>query len=103
VVYLLHLSRKLAHAQHYIGYVKQDLDHRLALHRSGRGSKLVAAVHAAGIDFTLARTWPGDRKYERRLKRRHCGGRLCPICSGARSLRQAAGLRPSRPARTAIQ
>lgn len=38
------------------------------------------AAARAGIGWTLARTWDGDRNLERRLKNRHNGPKLCPIC-----------------------
>lgn len=85
-VYLLHFDRlgpsAGAHAQHYLGW-SDDIEARLACHRNGRGSALVAAFVAAGIDFKVARIWPGmDRHGERRLKRRKNARKLCPICKG---------------------
>jgi predicted GIY-YIG superfamily endonuclease len=79
-VYLLHFDRKLGHAQHYLGY-SEDLDQRFAAHRAGNGARLLEVLKERGISWQLARTWPdGDRKLERRLKRWHGGGQLCPIC-----------------------
>ena len=80
VIYLLHFERSYHHARHYLGYT-DDLEGRLAAHRAGRGSPLVAAAVRDGIDFALAATWPGDRHQERRLHRyRNSPRRLCPIC-----------------------
>ena len=80
VIYLLHFERSYHHARHYLGYT-DDLEGRLAAHRAGRGSPLVAAAVRDGIDFVLAATWPGDRHQERRLHRyRNSPRRLCPIC-----------------------
>ena len=80
VIYLLHFERSYHHARHYLGYT-DDLEGRLAGHRAGRGSPLVAAAVRDGIDFVLAATWPGDRHHERRLHRyRNSPRRLCPIC-----------------------
>ena len=79
-VYLIHFSKPLHHAQHYLGSA-DDLEARLACHRSGNGARLMAVITEKGISWRLARTWPGDRKLERRLKRRHEGRRLCPICN----------------------
>ena len=80
LIYLLHFDRSCDHARHYLGYT-EDLEARLAAHRAGRGSPLVAAAIRDGIGFQLAATWPGDRTEERR---RHCyrnsPRRLCPIC-----------------------
>ena len=80
-VYLLHFDRKLHHAGHYLGWTPAEVWRRLELHHNGQGARLVSVIRAAGIDFRLARTWPeGDRALERKLKRRHNGRRLCPIC-----------------------
>ena len=78
-VYLLHFNRRYRHAGHYVGSTS-DLDARLAAHRAGRGARLVEVIVAAGIDFTLARTWAGGRELERRIKRRKASPRLCPLC-----------------------
>lgn len=80
IVYLIHLDRPLAHARHYLGST-DDLERRLHEHEQGNGSKMLAAVARAGITWQLARTWPGDRAWERRLKRYKKSKRLCPICS----------------------
>jgi hypothetical protein len=64
----------------YLGYT-DDLPARLAAHRAGRGSPLVAAAVRDGIDFELAATWSEDRREERRLHRyRNSPRQLCPIC-----------------------
>ncbi|MDP9403828.1 MAG: endonuclease [Actinomycetota bacterium] len=81
-VYLLHFERRYRHAGHYVGSTS-DLDARLAAHRAGRGARLVEVIVAAGIDFTLARTWPGGRQLERRIKRQKASPRLCPLCREA--------------------
>lgn len=79
-VYLLCFSAPYRHARHYVGFAT-DLEARLAEHRAGRGARLIQVITAAGIEFTLARTWEGDRTLERRLKNGHnAPARLCPIC-----------------------
>jgi hypothetical protein len=88
---LIHLERPLGGprkwAHHYLGEA-DDVARRLASHRRGRGSKLLAAAVARGIGWRLVRTWaaPADRArrldLERRLKARH-GPRLCPVCNPA--------------------
>jgi predicted GIY-YIG superfamily endonuclease len=80
VVYLLHFSQPLAHARHYLGSTA-NLDQRLDEHRNGQGARLMEVICDAGIGFQLARTWTGDRKLERKLKRRKNAPRLCPVCS----------------------
>lgn len=79
VVYLLHLDRPFGHAKHYVGFAA-DLDARLAHHAAGTGANLLRHVRAAGIGWTLARTWErSSRAFERT---QHNGGhaRRCPIC-----------------------
>lgn len=55
-----------------------DLDARLAEHGTGECARLLAMVHAAGIDWNLARTWPGLPPLRRtpRPQHRHCGDDL---------------------------
>jgi hypothetical protein len=57
-----------------------DLAARLALHEQGQGARLLAVARAAGIGWTLARTWPGSRARERQLKRQGGASRRCPLC-----------------------
>ncbi len=66
-LYLLHFSEPYKHARHYSG-LASDLDARLAEHQAGRGARLLQVAKAAGITWTLARTWPDDRTRERQLK-----------------------------------
>lgn len=80
-VYLLHFDRPYRHARHYCGWAA-DVPARLALHEAGHGARLMAVIKAAGIGFTLARTWPGTRGRERQLKRQGGAARRCPICRG---------------------
>ena len=82
-VYLLHFDRPYRHAHHYLGFTT-DLNSRLADHASGRGARLMEVITAAGIGFTLARTWQGTRGLERQLKNRHNSSHLCPICRAAK-------------------
>lgn len=86
-VYLLHFERRYKHAGHYIGWTS-DLPARLADHAAGHGARLLAVIQAAGIGWTLARTWPGSRVRERQLKRQGGASRRCPLC----------GVRPRRTA-----
>ncbi len=79
VIYLLHFERPYRHARHYTGWAA-DLDHRLAEHAAGQGARLLAVVKAAGIAWTLARTWTGTRADERALKRQGGASRRCPTC-----------------------
>ena len=83
-VYLLHFSRPYRHARHYVGSTN-DIDSRLAKHRSGNGARLIQVITQAGIDFKLAKLWAFDteseaRIFERGLKHRKSTPRFCPIC-----------------------
>jgi hypothetical protein len=66
-------------ARHYTGW-PADLDARLAAHARGHGARLLAVVHAAGIGWQLARTWPGGRALERQIKNQGGASRRCPMC-----------------------
>lgn len=63
----------------YLGYA-EDLEARIERHRKGSGARLVAVFVENWIGFTIARTWPGDRKEERRINNLKNSPRLCPIC-----------------------
>src|SRR4051794_28517804 len=78
-VYLLHFTERYRHAGHYLGSTN-DLPQRLAEHERGRGARLLAVIKAAGITWTLARTWEGGKQRERQLKRQGGASRRCPIC-----------------------
>jgi hypothetical protein len=86
VCYLLHFDQPIgnpqnrrAQAQHYLGHADR-LDRRALQHLTGRGAKITQALVARGIGFQIARTWPGSRSFERKLKNRKNARKLCPIC-----------------------
>jgi predicted GIY-YIG superfamily endonuclease len=78
-IYLIHFSTPYKHAAHYMGWT-EDLESRLADHQAGRGSRLMAVIKAAGIDWKLTRTWQGNRHRERQLKNQGSSKRHCPEC-----------------------
>jgi hypothetical protein len=86
--YLLHFDRPYISAngkgvaKHYTGFAdsSRSLKSRLAEHEKGRGARLLQVVKAAGITWTLARTWPGGRGRERQLKTQGGASRRCPEC-----------------------
>jgi len=81
-IYLLHFDQPLAHARHYMGFTF-DLERRLDEHARGNGNARIMEVLAErGITFTLARTWEGPQRLERRLKRQKNAPRFCPLCNG---------------------
>ena len=79
-VYLLHFDPPY-HARHYLGFTDRDVEDRLREHLCGQGARLVAVVVGAGVSVVIARTWTGDRKLERALKRHGGQTRNCPICT----------------------
>jgi predicted GIY-YIG superfamily endonuclease len=79
VVYLLHFTQPYRHARHYIGFTT-DLAARLAALEVGRGARLMQVIGDAGIEWRLARLWPGDRRRERAIKRQGGAARSCPLC-----------------------
>jgi hypothetical protein len=96
LIYLLHFERSYYHARHYLGYT-DNLEARVAAHRAGHGSPLVAAAVRDDIEFCVAATWPGDRSEERRLHRyRNSPRPLCPICRGTADPAQPQAESPSR-------
>lgn len=88
-VYLLHFCPPFRHARHYTGSCKgkkrEAVERRVAEHLAGQGSALVKAAVESGCSVVIARTWPGDRQEERRLKRRGGASRLCPLCKAAKA------------------
>jgi predicted GIY-YIG superfamily endonuclease len=87
-VYLIHFDRPLAgHASHYLGWTgKDDLADRYRRHLSGDGARILRAAGLVGITFRIVRTWEGDRHFERALKKRKKGPKLCPVCRGELTL-----------------
>ena len=89
-VYLLHFDAPYRHARHYVGYT-DNLPRRLEEHRKGTGARLMEVIKDAGIGFTVARTWAGDRATERRKKRSGSRALLCPLCRAQLALPLAGG------------
>ncbi|MBP2330617.1 putative GIY-YIG superfamily endonuclease [Kibdelosporangium banguiense] len=78
-VYLLHFDKPYRHARHYVGWARR-VNARLAQHAAGHGARLLQVVRAAGISWTLARTWQGTRARERQIKSMGGASRRCPLC-----------------------
>jgi hypothetical protein len=84
--YLLHFSEKIgnpsnrrAMAGHYVG-TTDDLARRLRQHQLGVGSAITRAAVERGVVLFVARTWPGGRVVEKRIKGRKNAPKLCPAC-----------------------
>lgn len=85
-IYLLHLSRPLKHARHYIGWSKY-IDQRIEYHRHGSGARMCAVAVEQGIELIEARRWEGKgRDFERQLKNYKKTRLLCPICNKEHAL-----------------
>jgi hypothetical protein len=81
-IYILHFDVPDHHARHYVGYCADGtLEQRVAGHRAGEGPRLMLAIELADIGFTVALNHPGDRHFERSLKRPKNTSRFCPLCS----------------------
>lgn len=79
-VYLIHFSRPLCHARHYVGWA-ENVDQRLEHHKNGTGARLLQVLNGLGIEYQIVRTWEGaDRTFERQLKDTHHTDRYCPAC-----------------------
>jgi predicted GIY-YIG superfamily endonuclease len=102
-VYLLHFTRPIHHARHYLGFAARDLDRRLADHAIGRGARLTREAIARGIGWECVWSAPGERADERALKLSHgyWSHRLCPICYPALLARRRAAARRRRARRCA--
>jgi predicted GIY-YIG superfamily endonuclease len=81
VCYLIHFEDRLHHAGHYLGYTT-NLEKRIERHRNSQSAKLLIAINKLGIKWDVVRTWiNGSPQLERKLKNRHNGPQLCPICA----------------------
>ena len=88
-VYLLHFTKPLYHARHYIGYTQsRSIRKRLDRHYEGHGSHLTGAAVNAGIGFLIGGIWPDkDRRFERKLHNTKNGGRYCAICAKEKGIK----------------
>ena len=85
-MYILHFDRPYwANARHYVGYTTIGVDKRIAIHRKGKGSKLVDYALRHGIDFVVANTEEFDTKWEarsreRKIKKSKNIKKTCKVC-----------------------
>ena len=86
-VYMLCYARPLGDptrprmfAKHYVGWYLDPK--RIMHHQNGTsGVPIVDAFHKAGIPFVVARTRPGTKVDERRIKTRGHHAEYCPNCN----------------------
>ena len=91
LLFLLHEGENVREAEQVGHQQHQEDEHgctddiaaRLEAHRSGRGARLMQVITEHGIGWSVARTWPGGRQDERRLKNQKHAPRLCPLCRTA--------------------
>lgn len=84
IVYIIHFSKPVAHARHYIGTTKVYRS-RIEAHRKGRGAKILKRANELGIEWRVVVKLLGGRKLERKLKSRHDTASLCPVCKKRRA------------------
>lgn len=74
--------RKVLILRHYLGWTGQGhLEQRMISHRTGAsGARFLRIARRQGVTWHLARTWPGDRAEESRIKRMGGASRSCPSC-----------------------
>jgi predicted GIY-YIG superfamily endonuclease len=90
-IYLVHFSARTRQGhQHYLGW-SEDVERRIAQHRSGGGAGETRRAVAEGLKLTVSQTWKGTPGLETRLKEWHRGLRksfahMCPLCPGEAAL-----------------
>lgn len=64
------------------GYQAAGIALRIAGHRAGRGSRLMAVIAEAGIEFQVTRVWASATEaHEKALKDLNNRRKLCPACT----------------------
>lgn len=103
-LYLLHFDRPYHHARHYLGFARDipAMHARIDTHYNAtpgdnQHHRLMQAIRAAGISFTLARVWPDGTRADERRKKQRGHARCCPLCRSAEGV-PARASRPSRKA-----
>lgn len=82
MIYLIHFEHEYKGTRHYLGYTEAEtVDARLERHRASRGARLLQVLNDNNINYDVVRTWPGDRRLERKLKKQKNARRFCPICN----------------------
>ena len=82
-LYIAHLSPKVSHAEHYIGWTEGPVEKRWNTHLAKQGSPLIRAAVERGSTITFHALGRGTRYDERRMHNRKNGRAFCPTCKGA--------------------
>lgn len=82
ITYLIHFSKPVKHARHYLGSTRVEcFKRRMQEHCRGDGSRLLKRALAADQVLYIARIWQEtDRSRETTIKRSGHLPRYCPIC-----------------------
>ena len=81
-VYLVHMTRALHGARHYLGF-STNVPQRVKAYKAGRGTPLLGEATKRGIGWRVVRTWrKRDGYFEQELKRGGPLADLCPACKG---------------------
>lgn len=82
-VYVIHFDTPFHHAQHYVGWTQEpNIERRMDRHFKGAGARIMRAVSAEGITWSVVRVFHNvDRHFERWLKDQKRTGDFCPVCS----------------------
>lgn len=88
IVYIIHFSKPVAHARHYIGTTRKYKS-RMEAHRRSKGAKILKRANELGINWRVVVKLYGSHKLERKLKSRHDTASLCPVCKVRRSKQNA--------------
>ena len=68
-MYLLHFERPYnGRSQHYLEFIRNDLEQHLESHRPGTACATTKVAFKQGIGFTLVGTWSGAPKLKREVK-----------------------------------
>lgn len=96
-LYLLHFERPFHHAQHYLGWARHR-EERIQAHLEGDSdaSRLMRAVHEAGIKVTWVQFLDGGKSTERKIKNRGTLKKTCLMCRPEYNVRAARHMRMSR-------
>ncbi len=89
IVYLICGSRGPERRCHYIGFTT-NLDERIEDHIRRTKADLLEVLTRAGVEWKIARTWNGDRNFEKWLIENKKGADwFCPVCSGEAAMKRA--------------
>ena len=72
----------VGHAGHYVGWTRY-LSKRRVRHEAGHGAHLTSVAVSLGLVLELARTMPGSKNDEYRVKWLGGQTRYCPLCSSS--------------------